>query len=233
MASVDIVIPVYNEEQKLEKCVTTLREFLVQNLKYDWTIIIADNGSNDKTKEIGLALSRQFKDVRLERMEVKGRGWAIHYTWLNSKADIVSYMDVDLSTGLEAFPKLIQAISDGYDLASGSRLLRESHVTRSFKREFFSRSYNFLIKVFFMTRFTDAEIGFKAASHRAAKELMPLVKDRKWFFDTEMLLLASWKHFRIKDIPVTWMENTDSRLSVFSTVREYFKGLFRMRFRRI
>jgi len=231
MTSVDVVIPVYNEEHVLARSVATLRQFLGQNLPQSWTIVIADNASTDKTWEVAQALDQQHSDVVSLHLDEKGRGRALRRAWLQSSADIVSYMDVDLSTDLKAFPPLIRAIEDGYGVATGSRLLPSSSVTRSFRREFTSRSYNLLIKAMFLAKFSDAQCGFKALSSKAAQELVPQIKDQEWFFDTELLILAEKRGYRIKEIPVAWVEDPDSRVAIVRTMREDLKGLLRLRFR--
>ena len=231
MTSVDVVIPVYNEQHVLAQSVATLRQFLGQNLPQSWKIVLADNASIDKTWEVAQELAQRYPDVAAIHIDQKGRGRALRHSWLQSSADIVSYMDVDLSTDLKAFPPLIQAIEDGYDIAIGSRFLRGSRVKRSFKREFTSRSYNLIIKAMFWTKFSDAQCGFKALSRKAARELLPLTKDNEWFFDTELLILAEKKGSRIKEIPVVWVEDPDSRVHIIKTVRDDLKGLLRMRFR--
>ena len=231
MTSVDVVIPVYNEEHVLPQSVATLREFLGQNLPQRWNIVIADNASTDKTWQVAQDLAQQYNDVVSLHLDEKGRGRALRRAWLESSADIVSYMDVDLSTDLKSFPELIQAIEDGYDVAIGSRLMRGSSVKRSLKREFTSRSYNLLIRAMFLGKFSDAQCGFKALSSKTARELVPLTKDPEWFFDTELLILAEKKGYRIKEIPVAWAEDPDTRVAIFKTVRDDLKGLLRMRFR--
>ena len=118
MTTVDVVIPVYNEEHVLPNSIPTLRDFLSKNLSQEWKIVIADNASTDKTWEVAQSLSHKYPDVVGVHIDQKGRGRALRKTWLESQADIVSYMDVDLSTELEAFPKIVNAISDeGYDEA--------------------------------------------------------------------------------------------------------------------
>jgi len=151
VASVDVVIPVYNEEHVLAQSVDTLRQFLKNNLSHRYTVVIADNASTDRTWEIAQALSKEHSDVAALHLDQKGRGRALRKAWLESAADIVSYMDVDLSTDLAAFPHLIQAIEEGNGIAIGSRLLKGSSVKRSFKRELTSRSYNLIIKSMFRT----------------------------------------------------------------------------------
>lgn len=230
MAKVDIVIPVYNEEQIVAQSVSTLRDFLLKNVSFEWTIIIADNASTDATLSVAKILSAEYPDVEYIYIEQKGRGRALRKTWLESNADIVSYMDVDLSTGLEAFPQLITAIEDGYDIAIGSRLMSESQVERSLKREITSRGYNLLIKAILFTKFHDAQCGFKAVKKSVVQEIVPLIQNQEWFFDTELLILATKNGYRIKEIPVKWVEDTDSRVHLMKTIKEDIKGLLRLRF---
>lgn len=232
MASLDVVIPVYNEQAVLAESVAKLRQFLTQHLRHRWTIVIANNGSTDGTAEVGRSLSREYPDVRLIDLDVRGRGWALYYAWRDSEADIVSYMDVDLSTGLDAFPELIRAIEDGYDLAIGSRLVPGSRVKRSLSREFLSRGYNLLVRLLLLASVSDTQCGFKAIRTRAAKELLPLIKDRQWFFDTELLILARKKGYRVKEIPVSWVEDPGSKVAVLRTVLSHLRELLRMRLRR-
>lgn len=233
MKTVDVVIPVYNEERALTQSIATLRDFLSKNLSIEWKIVIADNASTDKTWEIAQSLSKQYPKVAAVHIDLKGRGRALRKTWLESKADIVSYMDVDLSTELAAFPKLLQAIEEGYDIAMGSRLMRESKVKRSFKRELTSRGYNFIIKIMFFNKWADAQCGFKAITREAAHALIPLIQNQEWFFDTEMLILAGKKGYRIKEIPVAWVEDPDTTVKIMKTIREDLGGLMRLRLRPI
>ena len=229
MAHVDVIIPVYNEEVALPPSVAKLRAFLQANLSLPWTIVIADNGSIDRTLAVAQELAAQYSDVTYIHLPEKGRGRALRRAWLESTADIVSYMDVDLSTDLKAFPPLVTAIDEGYDVAIGTRLASKSQTERSLKREFISRCYNLLIKAMFSTRFSDAQCGFKALSRKAVQELVPLIVNQEWFFDTELLILAEKKGYRIKEIPVEWLEDPDTRVNIRKTVMEDLKGLWRMR----
>lgn len=231
MNSVDVVIPVYNEEAALARSVAILRDFLAKNLSCRWRIVIADNGSVDGTLAVARELAQQYPDVGYVQLEQKGRGRALRKAWLESDADVVSYMDVDLSTKLDAFPELLYALEEGYDIAIGSRLMKGSNVKRSLKREVTSRGYNLLIKAMFCSSFSDAQCGFKAVKRDAVQVLVPLIKDQAWFFDTELLLLAGMKGYRIKDVPVEWVEDEDTRVHIASTAWEDIKGLLRVRFR--
>jgi glycosyltransferase involved in cell wall biosynthesis len=232
MASVDVVIPVLNEEHSLPGCIEALSAFLGSELAaHTWRIVITDNGSTDATLEVAEGYAeRHAGTVACLHLDQRGRGRALRRAWLESDADVLTYMDVDLSTGLDAFPALVAAIADeGYDVATGSRLKRGARTTRSLKRESISRSYNLLIKAMFQTRFSDAQCGFKAISRSAARILVPAIENNHWFFDTELLILAEKRGFRVKDIPVTWSEDPDTRVKIASTVMEDLKGLARLR----
>ena len=231
--TLDVVIPVLNEERALANSVNALAAFLSNNLNdYEWAVVVADNGSTDATPSICQSLSEQDSRVRHVRLEQKGRGRALKQAWAESDADIVAYMDVDLSTDLSALPQTIAAVDDeGYDIAIGSRLTRGARVIgRSFKRELISRSYSLIFRAMFLAGFQDAQCGFKAVSRRAADDVAPLVVDNGWFFDTEMLLIAEKNGYRIKEIPVKWTDDPDSRVKIISTAWEDIKGLLRLRF---
>ena len=230
MATVDIVIPVYNEEHTLRRSVDTLTSFLRENLENPWTVTIADNGSTDGTLNVGRMLSDEYGGVRCVHIPEKGRGRALRYMWTESDADIVSYMDVDLSTDLAHFPELVRAIEEGAHIATGSRLAKGALVTRSLKRELISRCYSALFRLMFFTPFRDAQCGFKALRRDAARSLIPLVKDNGWFFDSEILIIGAKNGFRIKELPVRWEDDPDSRVRIVSTAWTDLKGLLRLRF---
>ena len=139
-------------------------------------------------------------------------------------------MDVDLSTDLVHFPELLDALDSGYDVAVGSRLSRQSRVTRGLKREFISRSYNLLIRGMFFTPFPDAQCGFKALTRQAAHAIVPLVENNNWFFDTELLIIAARNRYRIKSVPVKWDDDPGSTVRIIGTAAEDLKGLCRLRF---
>ncbi len=227
---VDVLLPVYNEQHVLEKSVTSLREFMQKEMSgYDWVITIGDNASRDNTLQVAEALAARWSDVRVWHLPQKGRGRMVKFAWQKSEADIFCYMDIDLSTGLDALPPLIDAIRDGYDMAIGSRQYRGAMVKRSLKREVISRGYIISLKVLLGFPFTDAQCGFKAASRRLVQELFPQIVDDEWFFDTELLHLAHKKQYRVKELPVHWIEDTDSRVKILRTMWLDIKGVFRMR----
>jgi len=232
---VDIVIPVYNEQAALEGSVCRLHAFLSSDLPhYDWRIVIADNASSDATLEIARRLAGSLQRVVAVHLEEKGRGRALRTTWLASDAEIVAYMDVDLSTDLHALSPLLAALASGHSqVAIGTRLGgrgRMPHVTRGTKRELISRTYNHILRLALGARFSDAQCGFKALRADAARALLPDVADQGWFFDTELLIAAQRRGMRIHEVAVDWVDDSDSRVEIVPTALADLRGVLRLRF---
>ncbi|PKB73669.1 MAG: glycosyl transferase [SAR202 cluster bacterium Io17-Chloro-G7] len=227
--TVDVVIPVFNEEKALPRNIVILADFLKANLRNPWQIIIADNASTDNTKSVSEMLCQRYSGINYLHIPQKGRGRALKVAWLDSTADIVSYMDVDLSTDLSHFPRLVGSLEEGYHVAIGSRLSKGSRVTRSIKREFISRSYNMLIRSMFFTPFQDAQCGFKALTRKTAQAIVPHIKNDNWFFDTELLIIAAKRGYKINQVPVKWDDDPNSTVHISSTATEDIKGLLRLR----
>ncbi|MEY9962965.1 putative flippase GtrA [Streptacidiphilus sp. MAP12-16] len=226
---VEIVVPVYNEEHVLAQSVRRLHAYLVENFPYRFQITIADNASTDTTWQVADALAAELPDVRVVHLDQKGRGRALRHVWGTSDADVVSYMDVDLSTGLDAFLPLVAPLLSGHsDLAIGSRLHRGSAVVRGPKREFISRTYNLMLRTTLAAKFSDAQCGFKAGRTDVVKALLDSVEDQTWFFDTELLLLAERSGLRIHEVPVDWVDDPDSRVDIVRTVKDDLKGMWRV-----
>jgi glycosyltransferase involved in cell wall biosynthesis len=230
LQAVEIVIPVYNEERALRPNVELLLGYLRDEFPFACGVVIADNASTDATQAIARELEAEHREVTSLRIDRKGRGHALRTAWLGSSADVVSYMDVDLSTNLTSFLPLVAPILSGHsELAIGTRLGHGAHIRRRLKRELLSRGYNSLIKVGFRAGFSDAQCGFKAIRADVAHRLVRLVSDDAWFFDTELLLLAERNGMRIHEVPVDWIEDLDSRVDLLPTIAEDLRGLWRVR----
>ena len=232
-STLDIVLPVYNESKILKKSVKKLYNFLTNKISINWRLVIAENGSSDSTLEIAKSLSNEYSNITVRSYPKPGRGGVIKDCWSTSNADLVCYMDIDLSTDLEALITSLEYLnSNDFDVVIGSRLLDASKVYgRSLKRDLLSRSYSMIFRVILGTKFKDAQCGFKAVSRKAAENLVPLVEDNAWFFDTELLLLAGKAGYAIKEIPVHWEDDPDTRVKIISTAWEDIKGLLRLRLR--
>jgi putative flippase GtrA len=227
--AVEIVIPVYNEEHDLAPSVRRLHDYLVSCFPLSFAITIADNASTDHTWHIAQALADDLPEVRAEHLDEKGRGRALHSVWSKSDAFVVCYMDVDLSTDLAALLPLVAPLISGHsDVAIGTRLSGSARVVRGPKRELISRCYNLLLRTTLATKFSDAQCGFKALRADRARELLPLVRDRAWFFDTELLVLAERAGMRIHEIPVDWIDDADSRVDILSTAVADIRGIARL-----
>jgi putative flippase GtrA len=227
--AVEIVVPVFNEADQLEASIRRLHRYLVDVFPFSFRLTIADNASTDRTWTIARELAEQLPGVVAVRLDKKGRGRALHSVWSQSDAEVLAYMDVDLSTDLAALlPLVAPLLSHHSDLAIGSRLARGAHVVRGPKRELISRSYNRLLHTALATRFSDAQCGFKAIRADRARELLPLVKDRAWFFDTELLVLAERAGFRIHEVPVDWIDDDDSRVDIVATAAADLRGVLRL-----
>jgi glycosyltransferase involved in cell wall biosynthesis len=233
MKSVDLVIPCYNEEHVLAGSVAKLRDWCTNYLPYQWRIVVADNASTDGTLGVAQRLAADDPDgVGYIHLDQKGRGRALKRAWLDSRADAMCYMDVDLSTDLDMITPLLSGVLDeGYAIAYGSRIAKGSDTKRSFKREINSRGYVLLFKVLFRAKFSDAQCGFKAITREAAQALLPLVEDGEWFFDTELLVLAQQRGYKLKEVPVKWVEDPDTRVKFPDDIIKMVSKLVKLRFR--
>ncbi len=229
-ALLDVVVPVYNEEAGLECSIRRLHQFLSTEMPFSWRIIVADNASADNTLAVARTLALELPGVEVLHLPAKGRGRALRAAWSASRADVLCYMDVDLSTDLRALLPLVAGLISGHsDVAIGSRLARGARVVRGRKRAFISRSYNHLLRLVLGARFSDAQCGFKAIRSDVARRLLPAIKDEGWFFDTELLVLAQRHGLRIHEVPVDWVDDPDSRVKIVSTAIGDLKGVARMR----
>jgi putative flippase GtrA len=226
---VEVVVPVFNEIGTLAQSVRRLHSYLDETFPFSFRVTIADNGSNDGTWEVAGELASELSGVRAVRLEAKGRGRALNTVWSTSDAKVLAYMDIDLSTDLSALLPLVAPLLSGHsDLAIGSRLTRGANVVRGPKRELISRCYNALLHLVLGARFSDAQCGFKAIRADRARQLLPLVRDRAWFFDTELLVLAERAGLRIHEVPVDWVDDPDSRVDIVGTAMADLRGVVRL-----
>ncbi|MEI6058854.1 MAG: glycosyltransferase [archaeon] len=232
MKKVVLVVPVYNEEKILDKSIGRLHDYFKRNIFYDWEILIADNGSSDKTGKIADKLSERFSQVRVLHLTGRGRGLALREAWSKSRADALGYCDVDLATDISYIKPLFDAIiKDGYDISMGNRYIFGAVAKRDLRRLIYSKIYIWMVRVFFKTKITDFQCGFKAVGPKVVNELLKKVRDNKWFFDSELLLLAERRGYKIKQLPVKWQETRveDSRVRVFDIFIDYLRGLIRLK----
>jgi glycosyltransferase involved in cell wall biosynthesis len=225
----DVVVPVFNEEADLERSVRRLHAHLRDTFPYPFRITVADNASTDETPRIAARLAAELPRTRWLRLAEKGRGRALHTAWSGSRAPVLAYLDVDLSTDLTALLPLVAPLVSGHsDIAIGTRLAPGARVVRGTKREVISRCYNLLLRSTLAVGFSDAQCGFKAVRRDVAQRLLPLVRDPGWFFDTELLVLAERAGLRIHEVPVDWVDDPDSRVDILPTALADLRGIARI-----
>ena len=231
MTTVDLVIPCYNEVHVIADSVGRTLGFLDEHPEHQWRIVIADNASTDGTLDIARELEAAYPGrVAALHIPVKGRGLALRTAWLTSDAEVCAYMDVDLSTDLKHLSELIDPLAaDEADLSFGTRLAPRSETVRGWRREFISRAYVFILRWFGGLKVSDAQCGFKAIRTDAARALLPVVEDTGWFFDSELLLIAQQNGYRLREVPVKWTDDPDSRVNIIKTATDDLKGLWRLR----
>ena len=226
---VDIVLPVYNEAAELESSVRRLHSYLTTAFPLTWQITIVDNASTDRTAAIAARVSDELLGVHWRHLDRKGRGHALREAWTESTSTVVAYMDIDLSTDLDALLPMVAPLASGHsEIAIGSRLAPGASVARGPKREFISRSYNLMLRAMFATQIRDMQCGFKAVRADIARELLPAIEDDEWFFDTELLLLAERNGLRIHEVPVDWIDDPGSTVNIAKTATADLRGALRL-----
>lgn len=228
--SVNIVLPVYNEEVELESSVSTLVRFAAKQLTdFRWRITIADNASTDNTLAVARKLAASLSHVSVEHLDQKGRGRAVKQVWKKGKDDLLVYMDIDLSTDLFHLPPILHSLERGFDIAIGSRNAKGAKVYgRGLLRSITSKGYISLIKLLFWVHFTDAQCGFKAVTRKVVRDLIPSISDNEWFFDSELLIVGEKSGYRIYEEPVKWIDNPGSTVRVMHTALGDLEGLWRL-----
>ena len=228
-----IVIPAYNEEKILEKNVLRLYNFLQNNNLENWQVVIANNASTDQSEKIGQKLNADYQQISYLKILKKGKGIAIRSAWKKySDADIFVFLDADLSADINFLPNLINAVAkENYDIAIGDRFDKNSQVKRNLKRNIISWGYCFILKIFFKTKINDLPCGFKAINKKILDNIIPFVQNNAWFFDSEMVLLAEKRGYKIKKIPIIWQENRgkQNNTPLWSIIKEYLKEIMRLK----
>ena len=225
-----LAVPVYNEERVLRKSIAKLNSWMSKNVKDSWKIVIANNGSTDGTKKIANELAARFSNVKAVHIGFKGRGNSLKKVWGSYDADVYAYCDSDLATDLSCLKELFGSVANGNNVVTGSRYLKDSNSKRTFSRLVMSKGYNYLVRLFFRTSISDFQCGFKALDKKAVEAIVPKTRNKKWFFDTELLLLAEHSgKYNIKEIPVRWKEKKGTKVRFLRTIGSYIANLARLR----
>ena len=232
--NLEILIPVYNEETILEANTKLVANYCQANFD-DWKLTLIINGSSDNSLTIAEDLATNFPQINIINLHLGGKGYALKQGLINSSADILLYMDIDLAVSLEATAKLINLINQGHAVAIGSRLLPESLTARSFARDCSSKIYNYLASFILGAKISDWQCGFKAMTRDTAQKLIPQIQDDRWFFDTELLALAHHANLSIAELPINWSENRyakrQSKIHLTTDPFIFLKNLCKLRLR--
>ena len=229
-----IAVPAYNEQEVLVKSVQTLHAFCLRELSgYDWRLVIADNASTDQTAVLGQAVARSLERVSYVLVADRGKGAAVLGGWAAHPAEVYAFTDADLATDPEALPLALAQITAGGELVIGSRFHAGSAVQRTRIRKTFSYGYRWLARLLLATKLRDLPCGFKVIRHQTLQAVLPQVRDREWFFDSELTLRAEASGRRVVEVPVKWHEprsrHAPSRVAVINVSRAYAGKLWQLR----
>lgn len=208
MTSIEVsaVIPVYNDLPALKIAIPASIETL-SRITDSFEILVAEDGSTDGSAEYVRTVEKTDPRIHLLHSDQRlGRGRALDRAFTAARGTIVCYYDVDLATDMQHLSEMIGAIRDGFDIATGSRLLQESDIVRTGGREIASRGYNLLVRTILGSKLYDHQCGFKAFNRARLMPLLDWVDDKHWFWDTEVLVRGSRAGYRIREIPVRWRQ---------------------------
>jgi glycosyltransferase involved in cell wall biosynthesis len=231
---IEIVIPILNEEATLERQIQLLENHIKLNgsFGHQICITIADNGSDDRSPAISEELLTRFDNLKYIRIGKRGVGIALKRAWMDSKADIIGFMDLDFSTDLKHLEDVLSKFEDErIGLICGSRNKRESVViNRSYRRTITSRALNLILKRVFQAKFTDGMCGFKFLRRSHLNEILSQgVGFDGWFFSTEILIVAERQGIEIFDLPVIWEDDRESKVKIFQLSGEYIKNIIQLK----
>ncbi len=231
--NLSVIIPAYNEEKRIRKTILSISSYLSQKFGDEYEIIVINDQSRDKTREIVGGLIKENKRIKIYTNEKNyGKGYSVKKGMLIAEGEYLLLSDADLSTPIEELDKLISWLDKGCDVAIGSRSLRESQVIvhQPFYREMMGKIFNRLVKILCLPDFIDTQCGFKLFKKEAAKKMFSLSKINRFAFDVEILYLAKKNNYRIKEVPIRWINSPSSRVNPVLDSLEMLFDLIRIRF---
>lgn len=227
-----ITVPACNESKNLRNCIDTLLKETSQ-LGEDFHIVIAEDGSTDGTDVIAQELEQTHTQVtHLHSPNKLGKGLALKKAFNAVEGDIYVFIDCDLATDMKFFPKLINSIREGHDLALGSRYMKGAAANRAVLRDLPSRVYNSLIRILFKDTVQDHQIGFKAFSSRLIRDVLNECVSTGWFWDTEIIIRSIHNNYKIVEFPVEWEEkkkDTSSFKMVTAVAMQNVRGILELK----
>ncbi|GIX45284.1 MAG: glycosyltransferase family 2 protein [Candidatus Hydrogenedentota bacterium] len=227
-----LIIPAYNEQERLSAALPPVLRYLA-NQPYTWEIVVVDDGSRDATSEVARQIAAHYP-VRVLRNEPnRGKGYSIRRGMLEARGEFRLFSDADFSTPIEEIEKFWSAVREGYDVVIGSRALRESQllVRQNWMRETMGRTFNLIVQALLLPGIHDTQCGFKMFSARAAEAVFPEQSLDGFSFDVEILALALRKGFRVKEVPIRWINSPATKVSPIRDAVKMFRDVLRVRWR--
>jgi dolichyl-phosphate beta-glucosyltransferase len=228
-----LIVPAYNEELRLKDSLPPVLEYLAAQ-PYKWELIVVDDGSRDNTSGVVRDLAHGFPQVRVLRNEPnRGKGYSIRRGMLEARGSYRLFSDADFSTPVEEIEKFWKAVEEGYEVIIGSRAIEGSEliVRQNILRESMGRTFNLIVRALLLPGIHDTQCGFKMFSARAAEAVFPRQTLEGFSFDVEILSLAHQAGFRIKEVPIRWINSPATKVSPLRDATKMFIDILKIRFR--
>ncbi len=216
-----VVIPAYNEGKRIEKTLYSVNEFLTKQ-SFDYEILVVSDGSTDNTGEVVKNLETTVKNLRLiDNKDNHGKGWVVRQGMLEANGDVRLFMDADNSTTVDQVLPFLPYFEQGYDLVIGSRRIAGSNIAahQPLLRDFLGGVFRLIVHTLVPLGVTDSQCGFKAVSAKAASKIFPQQRIMRWAFDVEILALARKFGFKIKELPIVWVNDAESHVKLSGMIK--------------
>lgn len=221
-----VVIPAYNEENRLPKTLDAIHRYL-QEQSYTWEIIVVNDGSKDNTAEIVQKLKSSVQNLKLiDNKENHGKGYVVRQGVLEAKGKYRLFTDADNSTPIDQIEKMLPEFQSGFDIVIGSRDIKGAVLKppQSLLRRFLGEVFKLLRKIIVgLWDIQDTQCGFKVFSARAVENVFPRLKINRWAFDVEILAVARKLGYKIKEMPVIWINDPHSKVDISGIIKMLFE----------
>lgn len=220
-----IIVPAYNEEKRLPRTLNEIDKYL-RKQKYDYEIVVVSDGSKDKTAEVVRKLESKIKGLRvIDNKENHGKGYVVRQGLMESTGEYRLFTDADNSTSIDHVEKLLPYFKKGYDIVIGSRDVKGAKLDppQSWNRVLVGNIFNLLVQFLVgLWGIWDTQCGFKALSAKAVNDIMPKCLIDKWAFDPEIMKIGQNMGYKIKEVPITWKNDPDSKVKLSGMVKMGF-----------
>jgi glycosyltransferase involved in cell wall biosynthesis len=222
-----LIIPAYNEEERIGKTLRLVDEYLTKQ-PYSYEIIVVNDGSTDKTREVVNGLLPLIKNLKfIDNTVNRGKGAVVKQGMLQAGGEIRLFMDADNSTSIEQVEKMFPEFKKGAEVVIGSRRVPGAVIAvhQNFIRETMGRIFNLLVRLIAGLPYKDTQAGFKAVTARAAKEIFSRQTIERFAFDVEMLVIARRLGFKIAEVPIRWVNDPKTHVKIKNMIEMLFEVL--------